>query len=48
MLDEIRSVLRPVVGGAERLRNVLALSDASTKLLRFILMMFGVVRGFVG
>jgi hypothetical protein len=36
MLDEIRSVLRPVVGGAEKLRNVLALSDASTKLLRFI------------
>jgi hypothetical protein len=36
MLDEIRSVLRPVVGGAEILRNVLALSDASTKLLRFI------------
>jgi hypothetical protein len=29
------SVLRPVVGGAEKLRNVLALSDASTKLLRF-------------
>jgi hypothetical protein len=36
MLDEIRSVLRPVVGGAEKLRNVLAMSDASTKLLRFI------------
>jgi hypothetical protein len=36
MLDEIRSVLRPVVGGADILRNVLALSDASTKLLRFI------------
>jgi hypothetical protein len=28
--------LRPVVGGAEKLRNVLAMSDASTKLLRFI------------
>jgi hypothetical protein len=27
MLDEIRSVLRPVVGGAEKLRNVLAMSD---------------------
>jgi hypothetical protein len=25
----------PVVGGAEKLRNVLAMSDASTKLLRF-------------
>jgi hypothetical protein len=25
-----------VVGGAEKLRNVLAMSDASTKLLRFI------------
>jgi hypothetical protein len=36
MLDEIRSVLRPVVGGAEKLCNVLAMSDASTKLLRFI------------
>jgi hypothetical protein len=36
MLDEIRSVLRQVVGGAERLCNVLALSDASSKLLRFI------------
>jgi hypothetical protein len=36
MLDEIRSVLRQVAGGAEKLRNVLALSDASTKLLRFI------------
>jgi hypothetical protein len=36
MLDEIRSVLRQVVGGAEKLRNVLAMSDASTKLLRFI------------
>jgi hypothetical protein len=36
MLDEIRSVLRQVVGGAEKLRNVLALSDASIKLLRFI------------
>jgi hypothetical protein len=48
MLDEIRSVLRPVVGGAEKMRNLLALSDASTKLLRFFLMMFGVARGFVG
>jgi hypothetical protein len=36
MLDKIRSVLRQVVGGAERLRNVLALSDASIKLLRFV------------
>jgi hypothetical protein len=36
MLDEIRSVLRPVVGGAEALRNVLTLSDASTKMLRFV------------
>jgi hypothetical protein len=36
MLDEIRSVLRQVVGGAEKLRNVLALSDASSKLSRFI------------
>jgi hypothetical protein len=36
MLDEIRSVLRQVVGGAEKLRNVLALSDASVKLLRFV------------
>jgi hypothetical protein len=36
MLHEICSVLRPVVGGAEKLRNVLALSDALTKLLRFI------------
>jgi hypothetical protein len=36
MLDEIRSVLRQVVGGAEKLRNVLALSDASIKLLRFV------------
>jgi hypothetical protein len=41
MLDEIRSVLLQVVGGAEKLRNVLALSDASIKLLRFVLMMFG-------
>jgi hypothetical protein len=46
MLDEIRSVLRQV-GGAEKLRNVLAMSDASTKLFLF-LMMFGVARGFVG
>jgi hypothetical protein len=36
MLDEIRAVLRQVVGGAEKLRNVLALSDASIKLLRFV------------
>jgi hypothetical protein len=36
MLDDIRSVLRQVVGGAEKLRNVLALSDASIKLLRFV------------
>jgi hypothetical protein len=36
MLDEIRSVLRQVVGGAEKMRNVLALSDASIKLLRFV------------
>jgi hypothetical protein len=36
MLDEIRSVLRDVVGGAEKLRNVLSLVDASTKLLRFV------------
>jgi hypothetical protein len=36
MFDEIRSVLRDVRGGAERLRNVLSLTDASTKLLRFV------------
>jgi hypothetical protein len=36
MLDEIRSVLRQVVGGAEKLRNVLALSDASIQFLRFV------------
>jgi hypothetical protein len=36
MLDEIRSVLRQLVGGAEKLRNVLALSDASIQLLRFV------------
>jgi hypothetical protein len=36
MLDEVRFVLRQVVGGAEKLRNVLALSDASFKLLRFV------------
>jgi hypothetical protein len=36
MLDKIRSVLRQVVGGAKKLRNVLALSDASIKLLRFV------------
>jgi hypothetical protein len=36
MLDEIRSVLRDVAGGAEKLCNVLSLTDASTKLLRFV------------
>jgi hypothetical protein len=36
MLDEIRSVLRQDVGGAEKLCNILALSDASIKLLRFV------------
>jgi hypothetical protein len=35
MFDEIRSVLRDVPGGAEKLRNALSLTDASTKLLRF-------------
>jgi hypothetical protein len=33
--DEIRSVLRDARGGAEKLRNVLSLTDASTK-LRFV------------
>lgn len=36
MFDDIRSVLRGVRGGAEKLRNVLSLTDASTKLLRFV------------
>jgi hypothetical protein len=37
MFDEIRSVLQQTVaGGAEKLRNVLSLTDASTKLLRFV------------
>jgi hypothetical protein len=36
MLDDIRSVLRGVRGGAEKLRSVLSLTDASTKLLRFV------------
>jgi hypothetical protein len=37
MLDEIRSVLQQTVaGGAGKLRNVLSLTDASTKLLRFV------------
>jgi hypothetical protein len=36
MFDEIRSVLRDVRGGAEKLRNVLSLTDASTKMLRFV------------
>jgi hypothetical protein len=32
----IRSALHDVAGGAEKLRNVLSLPDASTKLLRFV------------
>jgi hypothetical protein len=36
MFDEIRSALQDVAGGAEKLRNVLSLPDASTKLLRFV------------
>jgi hypothetical protein len=36
MFDENRSVLRDVRGGAEKLRNVMSLTDASTKLLCFI------------
>jgi hypothetical protein len=37
MFDEIRSVLQQTVaGGAEKLRNVLSLTDASTKLMRFV------------
>jgi hypothetical protein len=45
MLDEIRSILQQTVaGGAGKLRNVLSLTDASTKLLRLFLMMFGVAR----
>jgi hypothetical protein len=37
MFDEIRSVLQQTVaGGAEKLRNALSLTDASTKLLRFV------------
>jgi hypothetical protein len=48
MFDEIRSVLRDVCGGAEKLRNVLSLTDASTKLLRFISDDVWVVGGCVG
>jgi hypothetical protein len=40
--------MRQVAGGAEELRNVLALTDASTKLLRSVLKMSGIARGFVG
>jgi hypothetical protein len=36
MFDEIRSALQDVVGGAEKLRNVLSLPDASTKLSLFL------------
>jgi hypothetical protein len=36
MFDEIWSVLRDVRGGVERLRNVLSMTHASTKLLRFV------------
>jgi hypothetical protein len=36
MFDEIRSALQDVAGGAEKLRNVLSLPDASTKLLRCV------------
>jgi hypothetical protein len=36
MFDEIRSALQDVAGGGEKLRNVLSLPDASTKLLRFV------------
>jgi hypothetical protein len=35
MFDEIRSALQDVAGGAEKLRNVLSLPDASTKLFPF-------------
>jgi hypothetical protein len=37
-----------VVGGADKLRNALALSDASTKLLRFISDDVWGSKGFVG
>jgi hypothetical protein len=36
MFDEIRSALQDVAGGAEKLRDVLSLTDASTKLFRFV------------
>jgi hypothetical protein len=36
MFDEIRSALQDVAGGAEKLRNVLSLPDAATKLLCFV------------
>jgi hypothetical protein len=36
MFDKIRSALQGVAGGAEKLRNVLSLPDASIKLLRFV------------
>jgi hypothetical protein len=40
VLNDVRSVLRqvagPAPGGAEKVRDVLALTDASTKLLRFV------------
>jgi hypothetical protein len=37
MFDQIRSVLHhTVAGGAEKMRNVLSLTDASDKLLRFV------------
>jgi hypothetical protein len=36
MFDEIMSALQDVAGGAEKLRNVLSLPDASNKLLRFV------------
>jgi hypothetical protein len=48
MFDEIRSVLRDVRGGAEKLRNVMSLTDASTKLLRFITYDIWGSRGVVG
>jgi hypothetical protein len=35
VFDEIRSALQNVAGGAEKLRNVLSLPDASTR-LRFV------------
>jgi hypothetical protein len=36
MFDDFRSTLHGVRGGAEKLRNVLSLTDASAKLLRLV------------